>query len=199
MSLKAGYRGIKNSLAVGMSSFVQKFKNALVIKSIGSGLDFSEAGELSAAIKSIGDGLTLSQAGALSADIKSIGSGLTLSEAGELSANAQSMVYSTTEFDTGEKWIDGNSIYGIVFQSASIGANSWGAAVDTGVVIDKLIDFFTISADASGSYLGRLIYASLTAGTTTSIKFASPISGIASADVVVFYTKTSSRKKGGSK
>lgn len=76
MSLKAGYKGIKNSLAVGMSAFMQKFANALVIKSIGSGLS--------------------------------------LSEAGELSASAQSVDYSTTEFNTGKKWIDGSDIYGIV-------------------------------------------------------------------------------------
>lgn len=76
MSLRAGYKGIKNSLAVGMTAFMQKFANALVIKSIGSGLS--------------------------------------LSEAGELSALAQSVDYSTTEFNTGKKWIDGSDIYGIV-------------------------------------------------------------------------------------
>lgn len=76
MALKAGYKGIKKSLAIGIAAFIQKFSDALVIKSIGSGLD--------------------------------------LSEDGELSASAQSVDYSTTEFNTGKKWIDGSDIYGIV-------------------------------------------------------------------------------------
>lgn len=91
MSLKAGYKGIKNSLAVGMSAFMQKFANALVIKSIGSGLSFSEAGDLSA-------------------NVKTIGTGLTLSEAGQLSADSQIINYTSTEQATGEKYF-GDDVY----------------------------------------------------------------------------------------
>ena len=53
MALRAGYKGIKNSLARGLGAFMQKFSDALVIKSIGSGLNLSEAGELTASAQSV--------------------------------------------------------------------------------------------------------------------------------------------------
>lgn len=66
MSLRAGYKGIKNSIAAGISGVVAKFSDALAIKSIGDGLSLSQAGALSANVKSVGSGLALSEAGALS-------------------------------------------------------------------------------------------------------------------------------------
>lgn len=66
MSLRAGYKGIKSSIAAGISGVVVKFSDALAIKSIGSGLSLSQAGALSADVKSIGSGLALSETGTLS-------------------------------------------------------------------------------------------------------------------------------------
>lgn len=119
MSLKAGYKGIKNSLAVGMSTFMQKFANALVIKSIGNGLNFSEAGELSAI--------------------------------------AQSVDYSTTEFNTGKKWIDGSDIYGIVIvednPTTSGGANQVKyTGIDiTSLNIKEFVDYTCLVGVYTGS------------------------------------------------
>lgn len=88
MALRAGYIGVKKS----MLGLINSISGSKIIKSIGSGLSLSNAGELSANIKSVGDGLGLSDAGALSANIKSIGTGLSLSEEGVLSAQSSTEI-----------------------------------------------------------------------------------------------------------
>ena len=78
MALRAGYYGIKNALLKKL----QGLSDALVIKSIGEGLDLSAAGELS-------------------------------------NTSTGGVDYSTTEQDTGLKWIDGRSVYKRVGQFAN--------------------------------------------------------------------------------
>ena len=85
MALRAGYFGLKRKL-------INKLENMLDISTIGDGLSLV-SGTLSAAIKSIGDGLTLSAEGVLSSD------------------STGGINYSTTEQDTGLKWIDERTIY----------------------------------------------------------------------------------------
>lgn len=77
MALRAGYYGIKNALLKKLEGLT----NALVIKSIGDGLNLSAAGELS-------------------------------------NTSSGGVDYSTTEQDTGLKWIDGRSVYKRVGQFA---------------------------------------------------------------------------------
>ena len=112
MALKAGYYGVKKAMSSAIQSMISRFGDALVIKSIGDGLELSEDDELSSEIKSIGDGLELSEGGELSAEIKSIGEGLALSEEGVLSSTSTGGVdYSNTEQNLGIKWTDGKSVY----------------------------------------------------------------------------------------
>ena len=175
MSLKAGYKGIKNSLAIGMSTFMQKFANALVIKSIGSGL--------------------------------------TLSEAGQLSADAQALDYSTTEQNTGAKWIDGKTIYR---KSFDLDSDPNGAELVEGV--DTIVNFFgeadlTIAATSAQGYnvpfynsssynfsVNKRIAASGSFKANTAYV---ECTGCASAKITMLYTKISenqnTRKKGGTK
>lgn len=192
MSLKAGYKGIKNSLAVGMSAFMQKFANALVIKSIGSGLS--------------------------------------LSEAGELSASAQSVDYSTTEFNTGKKWIDGSDIYGIVIvedNPTTSGGSSQVKSTDINISslnIKDLIDYTCyvglntgsahtegfVPRNESGSIdwstgTGDMkYYTSEDAGFSTfSVKAGKNFTTFEFVRLTLFYTKNTvsqnTRKKGGTK
>ena len=85
MALKAGYYGVKKSL-----------------------LDIITGLAGSKIIKSIGNGLNLTDAGALSTDIDTD----TMEyKNGKLAAKSVSWDYSTDEVDTGQKWVDGRPIY----------------------------------------------------------------------------------------
>lgn len=120
MALRAGYYGIKKALQ-------EKVKAIPAIKTISTGLNLSKAGAL-----------TLKTASASQLGGIKVGEGLSI-ENGVLSATAQGSgaQYSTTEFDTGDKWIDGSPIYGIVydFTSAPVsfnsGANGAPSVMDT--------------------------------------------------------------------
>ena len=94
MALKAGYYGIKKSLF----SVIESLSGAKVIKTIGNGLNLSNAGSLSCDI----DTETM--------EFKN----------GKLASKGASFDFSTTEFDTGQKWIDGKSICGIVITQESV-------------------------------------------------------------------------------
>ena len=86
MALRAGYYGIKNALLKKLEGLT----NALVIKSLGEGLE--------------------------------------LSAAGKLSLTSGTLNYSTTEQNTGIKWVDGSDIYVItkVFEDPiTLNANTW--------------------------------------------------------------------------
>ena len=89
MALKAGYYGVKKSVL----AFVNSLTNAKIIKSIGDGLAFSDAGALSADI----DNATM--------EFKN----------GKIAAKAVAVDYSTTEQLLPEKWLNGESLYRKVF------------------------------------------------------------------------------------
>lgn len=82
MALKAGYYGVKKAMLSAIQSTVSKFSDALVIKSIGEGLELDSDGELSCTATGGVD-------------------------------------YSTTEQDTGLKWVDGRTVYKRVGQFAN--------------------------------------------------------------------------------
>ena len=64
--------------------------------------------------------------------IKSIGTGLILDDSGELSADGTGVVdYSTTEVNTGRKWIDGKDVYMKVISGDAVPTN--GATLIEGV------------------------------------------------------------------
>lgn len=89
MALKAGYYGVKKSLIGAINSLL----SAKIIKSIGDGLDLTPEGELGV----------------------KVGENLEVDEDGNLNCTASGgKTYSTSEFDTGDKWIGGKTIYGKV-------------------------------------------------------------------------------------
>lgn len=96
MALRAGYYGLKNSVKRTLEKLASDMAGAKIIKSIGDGLSLSDQGSLAASI----DPDTM--------EIKNH----------KLAAKVQSsgFDYSTTEFDTGMKWIDGKPVYGLVIE-----------------------------------------------------------------------------------
>lgn len=84
-----------------------------------------------------------------------IGEGLSITEEGVLSANAPTPytppAYSTTETNTGQKWIDGRDVYRIVYDNIALTNN-------TDVVVDgnfgntkEIVSFNCITKIASGT------------------------------------------------
>lgn len=163
MALRAGYVGVKKSLL----GVINSLAGAKVVKSIGDGLKLTAAGKLSADINTE------------TMEFKS----------GKLSAKATSINYDTDEVATGNKWIDDKDIYVKVLTGVGIGQNQWGAPVDLGVVVDKVIDFHVQSTDGGGAYSPGLASAQVTTETTSSIKFISALTSFTNATVIVYYTK----------
>lgn len=85
MALRAGYYGIKKNIL----STINRLSGAKIIKTIGDGLKLTSAGKLSCDIDT--DKMEF--------------------KSGKLSVKAVSTNYSTDEVETGQKWVDGRSIY----------------------------------------------------------------------------------------
>lgn len=98
MALKAGYYGIKKALESSIKSLVETMSGALIIKSLDDTMSLSDEGELSITLDNEvtenSDNPVTS--GAVFSALENIGGGID---------------YSTTEQDTGLKWIDNKSIY----------------------------------------------------------------------------------------
>lgn len=121
MALKAGYNGIKKSV---LDKLLQ-MSGALIIKSLGTALSLSDAGELR--VRNASD----SHSGVVQPDGVS-----TYIEGGLLKAAASSSDYVlNTEVDTGRKWIDGKTIYSIltpIFKNGNVNSEDGWAAGGTG-------------------------------------------------------------------
>lgn len=145
MALKAGYKGIKKSVLEQLMSLF----GSVAIKEIGDGLALSDEGELEV---SIGDGLTTSADGEIEVDIDT---NTMQFVDGKISAKATAVDYSTTEFNTGRKWVDGKDIYGKVTVPTDVPiSSSWvnlgasGIGVD---VADMIITVKAVMSDAAGN------------------------------------------------
>lgn len=113
MALRAGYYGLKHSLI----SKLQSMATAKIIKTIGTGLNLTNAGKLN---------VTAASASALGG-VK-VGEGLEIND-GVLSVTTTGgLDYSLTKQDTGLKWLDGRAIYKQTFQGTC-------SAVDTDITI----------------------------------------------------------------
>ena len=178
MALRAGYYGLKGSVKKALEKLAGDTVGMKIIKSFGDGLNLTNAGKLN---------LTAATAQKLGG-VK-VGSGLSIID-GVLDCTVTGgFDYSTTEFETGQEWIDGKPIYGKVLTGVSVGTNSYGTAVDTGVKIDKLIDLFSTTPNADGAYVNHLIYGTVTGTTTSSVACACSITSLTNANVVILYTK----------
>lgn len=103
MALRAGYIGIKKNI-VGI---INSLAGSKIIKTIGDGLNLTAAGKLNCVI----DPDTM--------EIK----------AGKLSSKGAGIVYAETEYDTHKKWLNGETIYGIVKTDLLLPANSYNLNV----------------------------------------------------------------------
>lgn len=129
MALKAGYKGIKKSVLEKLLELT----GSLSIKSIGNGLDLSDAGALAADIDT--DTMEFKD--------------------GKLAAKAVTVDYSTTEFNTGRKWVDGKDIYGKVTAPTDVPiSSSWvnlGASGIGADVADMIITVKAVMSDAAAN------------------------------------------------
>lgn len=164
MALRAGYYGIKKS----------------VLRTI-EGLAGSKL------IKTIGNGLKLTNAGTLSVDIDSDTMEF---KNGKLSVidSGGSYDYSTSEFDTGQKWINGKSIYGIVKPNLTLPVNSFSLNVEVpgATQILKLESFFPTS---SGAGTGNVYYQVSNENDSIIVRPTVGGGGNSTADVLILYLK----------
>lgn len=156
MALRAGYYGIKKALLRKLEALT----NAVVIKSIGDGLNISAAGELS-------------------------------------STSTGGFDYSTTEVDTGQKWIDGSIIYSITYAFETPISTTSGTWVDVADNTDiNLILDSVIRGTDNFQTLPGAAYNNKTSGKIQIIQVRGANAAVQSA--TIWYTKeplTSSTKK----
>lgn len=112
-----------------------------------------------------------------------VGDGLSIAD-GVLSADKQTVDFSTTETDTGVKWIDGKEIYCKVISGLSISsATTW---TTTGVDIS---DIETIIGGVAIDNAGQFIASSLGGTNGDILLVRSMFDGNTITTVVVYYTK----------
>ena len=110
MALKAGYYGVKKAILGTINSLA----GALVIKSLGEGLELSDAGELSC-------------------------------------TSTGGVDYSTTEQDTGLKWVDGKDIYQKTYM-VDLTSDSLNVDLDIEGTISSVIKIEGVWTDGSGVF-----------------------------------------------
>lgn len=149
MALRAGYYGVKGNLL----SVISKLGGAKIIKTIGDGLKLTTAGKLSCDI----DAETM--------EFKN----------GKLAAKPTGYDFSTDEVDTGQKWIDGKSIYCKVIDDQSVtvpGGSTFGTIDLSSLNIDTPVRCYVSSSDEN-------VYPWVTdsASNTIGIKYSNSILG----------------------
>lgn len=131
MALKAGYIGIKKS----MLGLINSLASAKLIKSFGDGLNLTSAGKLNMTAA------TASKIGGVK-----VGEGLAI-EDGVLNCTVTGgFDYSTDEFDTGQKWTDGRTIYGKTFHIATPTNNGELMQLSEGDLIINIAGSFDFTA-----------------------------------------------------
>lgn len=141
MALKAGYNGVKKSV---LDKLLQ-MSGALIIKSLGTALSLSDAGELR--VRNASD----SHSGVVQPDgeTTSIVEGKLVSKGG--------VSYSTLEQDTGLKWVDGKKIYQKTYalaksEFADVQSSS---SLWSGYLYTDLDDYDSIWLDIGNSFILR--------------------------------------------
>lgn len=135
MALKAGYIGIKKS----MLGLINSLASAKLIKSFGDGLNLTSAGKLNITAA------TASKIGGVK-----IGEGLEINGQGVLNCTVTGgFDYSSNEFDTGQKWIDGRTIYGKTFHIDTPTNNGELMQLAAGDLIIKVEGAFDFSSGTS--------------------------------------------------
>lgn len=98
--------------------------------------------------------------------------------------------YSTTEFDTGEKWTDGKTIYGKVISNINIPANAYTEEVDIGSLVNVIkVESLDVSTSSGLSFQLADIYCKVVNGTTTKVYPTTTVGTFTDATICVYYTK----------
>lgn len=124
--------------------------------------------------------------------ISSIGAGLTINN-GELSASAVGVNYSTSEQNTGIKWVDGKDVYSktFIFPSTIIAsaANQWILTGITDATIENIIDAKLLNDTGSDEF--RYYPGIVTIGANDELEFMHfrNISNIGFLGFIIYYTK----------
>lgn len=181
MALKAGYIGIKKS----MLGLINSLASAKLIKSFGDGLNLTNAGKLNMTPA------TASKIGGVK-----VGDGLAIND-GVLSCTVTGgFDFSTSEFDTGQKWIDGKTIYGKVFNNQTLPNNALTLSLPIAPAadIDKVL-YWNITEGLAGTQrcMDYRIYANLNVtGDNLCLVPTHSAKAMAGVDITVFYTKNES-------
>jgi len=109
----------------------------------------------------------------------------------ELEGGGGGMSYSTSEFDTGMKYIDGKKIYGKVFSNVNVPDNAYTLELDLGVVASNVIrsEMTKPGAVQGSNIISQLLYSKVVTDTTTKVYPTSNLSAFEGCDICVFYTK----------
>lgn len=175
MALRAGYKGVKNNMLSAIKSLA-----ALGIKSLGTMFSVSNKGVLS--VKKA----TASAAGIVQPD----GETITI-ENGVISTGGSGFQYSTTEFETLNKWLNGETIYGKVFENVNLPQNAYTASVDLGVKASAVVGLEMVSPDASNVFNNSIYAKVVNSGDTTVLNPTCTTGALSAAKLCVFYTKSS--------
>lgn len=191
MALRAGYYGIKKTFKDAIESLIANMSDMVIIKSLDDALSLSDAGELSV------DDASTSGKGIVQLDAEPAEDSGNAITSGAVFAALQgvgSYDYSTTEFNTGQKWIDGKDIFGIVipgtYAISNTGTNANNLAIESGLlpVIETVIDAFLIRPVAENTTPG-LARVSVTVDSTTLVKAYSVTNFNNMKGLVILYTK----------
>lgn len=178
MALKAGYIGIKKS----MLGLINSLASAKLIKSFGDGLNLTSAGKLNMTAA------TASKIGGVK-----VGDGLEIEDGVLKCTVSGGFDFSTSEFDTGLKWIDGGTIHGKVFHNVNIPNNAFSLSLTIGAAADiARVLYFNITEGLASSnrVVDMRLYGNLeTVDTDLVLKPTSPVRGITNVDLIVFFTK----------
>lgn len=110
----------------------------------------------------------------------------------EVEAGSSGISYSTTEFDTGAKWIDGKTIYGKVFTDVDVNQGEAANDLKLGLKADKIIkiELMNTATQSGHDYYLSNYYASVDIGESdTDIRVISNLGNYPDIAVLVTYTK----------
>ena len=184
MALRAGYYGLKNSVKKALEKLAADTSGMKIIKSFGDGLNLTNAGKLNLTAA------TASKIGGVK-----VGEGLEIVDGALNVTVSGGFDYSTDEVDTGQKWIDGKSIYCKVLENVTTNVNSYTTDKDTGVAKIETLIYAFLNSKSSGGYVFN-DYCGFcrldNTGETSKIAWNIIASGAAGSGLkcIIFYTKT---------
>ena len=181
MALRAGYYGLKNTVKKKLEKLAADTSGMKIIKTIGDGLNLTDAGKLNvkAATASALGGIKVGEG------LEIVNGVLNVTISGGYDYSSSNIV------DTGQKWIDGKTIYCRVFTGVSIPKTAYTTSLDLTVEIDTLIKL-EVGECTSGQDLvmnnGNYAKIIKTQGSNTVINPTNYIGALTNAIVIAYFT-----------